>query len=205
MTNNLTAIFSTVLLLAATATTTAQPERYLPGLDYAVIDNPVPDRTPDKVEVTEFFWYGCPGCFAFEPQLADWIEKQNDDVLCLRLPAIWDDWREVHARAFYTASSLGVLEDLHPVIFDVMHRKGNRLRNEEELRQLFGEHGVSETDFTRVYHSFTVSSEINRAKTLASSLGVRSTPSMIVNGKYIVTLSHQTLDIVDFLVQKELM
>ena len=181
----------------------AQPERFLPGRDFTVIENPLPDRTPDAIEVTEYFWYGCPGCFQFEPQLADWIEKQDESVICLRLPAIWDDWREVHARAYYVARSLGVLEDMHLIIFDAMHLQDNRLRNEEELKQLFTEHGTNEADFNKAYNSFTVNSEINRARNQAIQAGARSTPSLIVNGKYLVALSQETLDIVDFLVSKE--
>lgn len=181
----------------------AQPERFLPGRDFTVIENPLPDRTPDAIEVTEYFWYGCPGCFQFEPQLANWIEQQDESVVCLRLPAIWDDWREVHARAYYTARSLGVLEDMHLKIFDAMHLLGNRLRDEEELKQLFTEHGINEDEFSKAYNSFTVNSEINRAKNQAIQAGARSTPSLIVNGKYLVSLSGETLDIVDFLVNKE--
>ena len=192
-------------MLAISFTSTAQPERYLPGRDYTLIANPVPDRTPDVVEVTEYFWYGCPGCFAFEPLLAQWIEQQNDDVLCLRLPAMWDDWREVHARAYYTADALGVLGNMHGKLFDAMHLQGNRLRNETELQQLFADNGVSDADFSKTYNSFTVNSQVNRARNLAIQYGALSTPSLVVNGKYLVTLSLQTLDIVDFLVQKELM
>ncbi|MDG2176015.1 MAG: thiol:disulfide interchange protein DsbA/DsbL [Gammaproteobacteria bacterium] len=181
----------------------AQPDRFLPGRDFTVIENPLPDRTPDAIEVTAYFWYGCPGCFQFEPQLANWIEKQDESVICLRLPAIWDDWREVHARAYYVARSLGALVDMHMKIFNAMHLQDNRLRDKEELKQLFAEHGTNEADFNKAYNSFTVNSEINRAKNQAIQAGARSTPSLIVNGKYLVALSQETLDIVDFLVNKE--
>ena len=185
--------------------TNAQPERYLAGRDYTLVENPAPDRTPDVVEVTEYFWYGCPGCFQFEPRLAHWIEQQNEDVVCLRLPAIWDDWREVHARAYYTAQSLDMLDAMHNKLFDAMHVDGNRLRNATELQALFRENGVSDADFSRTYNSFSVNTAINRAKNQAIAYGARSTPSLIVNGKYLVSLSANTLDIVDFLVAKELM
>ena len=200
---NLRKIPLTLSLLLISALSLAQPERYLAGRDYTVINNPPPNRTPDIVEVTEYFWYGCPGCYAFEPLLADWIENQNDEVVCLRLPAIWDDWREVHARAYYTADALGVLNDMHLKLFDAMHLQGNRLRDEVEHANLFSDNGISEADFSKAYNSFTVNSQINRAKNLAIQYDVRSTPSLIVNGKYLVTLSQQTLDIVDFLVNKE--
>lgn len=198
-----TRFLGTILLLSLAALAHAQPERYLPGRDYTVIDNPVPDRTPDVVEVTEYFWYGCPGCFQFEPQLTDWIARQDDTVQCLRLPAIWDAWHEVHARAYYVAGALGVLDDMHHKLFDAMHREGNRLRDEDELMALFAKNGVSETDFRRTYNSFTVNTEINRARNLAIQVGARSTPSLIVNGKYLVRLSRNTLDVVDFLAAKE--
>ena len=183
----------------------AQPERFIAGRDYTIIQNPLPDRTPDVVEVIEYFWYGCPGCFQFEPQLAEWIEKQDDNVQCLRLPAIWDDWREVHARAYYIARSLDALDQMHDVIFNAMHLKGNRLRNEQELGDLFEDNGIKREEFARTYNSFTVNTAINRAKTTAIQAGARSTPSLIVNGKYLVSLSSNTLDIVDYLVQKELL
>lgn len=194
----------TSCLLSLASGLLAQPDRYIAGRDYTVITNPLPDRTPDVVEVTEFFWYGCPGCFAFESQLNQWINAQEDNVMCERLPAVWSDWHEVHARAYYTARSLDVLDPMHDILFNSMHLEGKRLRDEKELGDLFVANGIAKEDFTRVYNSFTVNTEINRAKSLALQAAARSTPSMIVNGKYLVTLSRDTLDIVDFLVQKEL-
>ena len=198
-------VFLASCLLSLASASLAQPERFIPGKDYTLLENPLTDRTPDVVEVVEYFWYGCPGCYQFESSLSQWIEKQDDNVLCLRLPAIWDDWREVHARAYYTASTLGMLEQMHDVIFTAMHVQGNRLRNESELEDLFAEQGINRSDFTRAYNSFAVNTEIKRARSTAVQAGAINTPSIIVNGKYLVSYSRNTLDIVDFLVQKELL
>ena len=162
---------------------------------------------PDKVEVAEVFWYGCPHCYNFDPVLNEWKQSLADDVSFVRIPVIWSPTHEFHARAFYTAEALGKLDQIHPAFFRAIHIDNNPLTTEEAVRELFEEFGVSGEEFERSFNSFAVSSKLNRARTLTRNYQVRSVPIMIVNGKYATSSQLRTfddvLDVVDELVTRE--
>lgn len=196
----LSAIFVFLSLAAS-----AQPERYIAGTDYLVVENPGRTTNTDVIEVTEYFSYGCPGCFLFEPILSDWIADLPDDVQCRRLPAIWSESYTLLAQTYYTAEHLGILGQIHEPLFNAIHVEGKRLEKDEDLATLFSTYGVSEESFTRAFNSFNVNTRLNQARQEARHYGsqLRGTPSLIINGKYIVTLSQDTLDIANFLIGKE--
>lgn len=162
---------------------------------------------PEKIEVAEVFWYGCPHCYNFDPTLNDWKQNLADDVSFVRIPVIWSPTHEFHARAFYTAEALGKLDEIHPAFFRAIHIENNPLTTEDAVRELFEEFGVSGEEFERSFNSFAVSSKLNRARTLTLNYQVRSVPVMIVNGKYATSSQLQTfddvMDVVDELVTRE--
>lgn len=200
MTHCRTLFLLTLLLLPALAQ--AQSATYQAGRDYSLIDSPPPDRTPDIIEVTEYFWYGCPGCYVFDPVLEDWKTGLPEHVAFNRLPALWSDWHEVHARAYYIALQMDRLDTLHPALFHAMHRDGLKLRDRAELRDLFVSHGVEGDAFDAAYDAFGTDTHINRARQLARQYALRSTPSLVVDGKYRVPASNQATDIVEYLIAR---
>lgn len=139
---------------------------------------------PDKIEVAEVFWYGCPHCYDFDPIIDQWKADLAPDVSFIRIPVIWNPTNQLHARVMYTAEALGKLPEIHPAVFKAMHQEGNTLTKEEDLVELFAKHGVSEEEFREAYNSFAVSSSVKRAENLTRRYGVRSVPVIIVNGKY---------------------
>ncbi len=199
-----------LLLLAPLAfNVMAQPEKYVAGTHYQVLDTPVRTGDAEKIEVLEVFWYGCGHCFSFEPLVEDWHAKAPDDVDFQLLPAVWNPLMKVHAQAFYTAQSLGVLDKLHTAIFSAINVERNRLQNERQLATLFAKHGVSEDDFSEAFNSFSVRTRVNQLDRRMRDYQIQSTPNMVVNGKYLVTTNQsvptqqEMLNVVDFLVQKE--
>src|SRR5690606_16440285 len=150
------------------------------------------------------FWYGCPGCYQFDPLIEHWKLTLSANVAFSRLPVLWSDWHEIHARAYYTARRLDLMEHMHSALFHTIHRESMAWRGEAELQDVFVAHGVSAGDFTQTYNSFGVTSSINRARNMARQYGLRTAPSLVVNGKYLVAASNEALDIVDFLIAKEL-
>jgi thiol-disulfide isomerase/thioredoxin len=122
------------------------------GQDYAVINPAVELPASDKVQVVELFWYGCPACYNMEPHLVEWLKTKPENVEFVRLPAIFNNpqWA-LHARAYYTAESLGVVEDFHAPFFHAMHRFGKRMDTPEALRAFFAEIGVSGEDFDKAF------------------------------------------------------
>jgi thiol:disulfide interchange protein DsbA len=157
------------------------------GKHYAVLTPAQPTSTsPGKVEVTEIFMFGCPGCFAFEPYIQVWLEQKADYVNFVRLPAQWSSHPEslMHARAYYTAEALGKLGGFEEDFFNEVHRKGNLLDTEAKLVTFFAAHGIDEAAFKSTFNSFAVNAKLKRAEELVGRYRVQSTPTVVVNGKY---------------------
>jgi thiol:disulfide interchange protein DsbA len=139
---------------------------------------------PDKIEIAEVFWYGCPHCFSFDPYLANWEKSLPDDVNFIRIPVMWNPTNQTHARVFYTAEALGKLDEMHESIFREMHEKNKTLTSEDDIRSLFENFDVSADEFNNTYRSFAVESKLKRARNLTERYKVRSVPLLIINGKY---------------------
>lgn len=181
---------------------------YEEGKHYTAIVPALRTTYPDKVEVAEFFWYGCSHCYTFEPMIGEWKKSLPDDVVFRGVPAIWRDGMELHARAYYTAEALGVLDTLHPVVFDAMNVDRKPLASQSEIRSLFTANGISAEDFDKTFKSFGVDSQVRKGISTGRSAKITGTPSMMVNGKYLVSTRGAgtqagMLEVVDFLVEKE--
>lgn len=202
-----TLVFLTLLPLAVSVF--AQPERYVAGTHYTELRNPVNTNDASKVEVLEVFWYGCSHCFRFEPLVNDYKANAPEYVDFKLFPAMWNQLMKIHAQVYYAAEALGKLDVLHEPIFNAINLEGNRLQNERQIGALFAEHGVSQDEFEAAFNSFAVRTKVNQAESRMSDYEIRSTPNMIVNGKYLVTTGanvptqQEMLDIVEFLVEKE--
>ena len=198
------------LLIAScvfTLSASAQVSRFVEGTHYTRLESPLRTADASKIEVIELFWYGCVGCYAFEPLISGWESVQPADVDHKRLPAVWDPITTIHAQAFYAAEALDSLGAVHGRFFDEFHQKRNRLHNEVVIREFFESCGISVTDFDRTFNSFAVRTKITQAANKLRDYGVAQTPTMYVNGKYIVTTAaggyQQMLDVVDYLVGLE--
>ncbi|SCZ64588.1 thiol:disulfide interchange protein DsbA/DsbL [Thiohalomonas denitrificans] len=165
-------------------------EDYAAGIDYERVSPPMTTKEPGKVEVHEFFWYGCPHCYRFEPHLQQWLEQKPDNVEFTRVPAIFNnpDW-ELHARAYYTAELLGALDRVHDPLFDAIHNQRKRLNTRDALRDFFAARGVEPDTFNKTFNSFAVESKIRRARDLTKRSGIDGVPAMVVDGEYRVSAS----------------
>lgn len=187
----------------------AQIDRYVAGTHYTELKNPVNTRDPSKVEVLEVFWYGCSHCFRFEPLITDYEANVPDYVDFGRFPAMWNALMKIHAQVYYTAEALDALPLLHEHIFNAINLEGNRLANERQIGELFAKYGISEDDFKSTFNSFSVRTKVNQAENRMQDYQIRSTPNMVVNGKYLISTGEnvrtqqEMLDVVKFLVEKE--
>ena len=181
---------------------------YVAGTDYDLITPPVPAVDPGKIGVAEFFWYGCSHCYTFEPLLQAWKKKLPKDVSLRAVPAVWQEKMELHAKAFYTAEVLGVLDTMHMVLFQAMDVDRKPLGSQAEIAALFAANGVSEADFNKTFTSFGVNSQVRQAVAMAKASQITGTPALVVNGKYHVSGRKSggqagMLKVVDFLIEKE--
>ncbi|HEX4974354.1 MAG TPA: thiol:disulfide interchange protein DsbA/DsbL [Pseudomonadales bacterium] len=184
-----------------------QAETFKEGVDYELASTPGRTDDPAKIEVREFFWYGCPHCYKFEPYIEKWLTTKADDVVFVRTPGVMNKAWEVHGKAFYAAKSLGILEQSHRKLFDAVHANP-QLKDQDQLAEFYTQFGVSAKDFNKTYESFGVTSEVRQADALARSYQLMGVPAIIVNGKYVtngrMSADHDRwLQIVDFLVEKE--
>ncbi|MEX2479349.1 MAG: thiol:disulfide interchange protein DsbA/DsbL [Gammaproteobacteria bacterium] len=194
-------------LLVSTAA--AADEEFRAGRHFDIIEPPAGTSVAeDKVEVVEMFWYGCPHCYQFEPEIAAWLETKADYIEFVRIPAVFAPNWEVHARAFYAAEQLGVLDKVHEPLFEALHRDRRKIFTVDELAAFYAEHGVSEKDFRAAYDSFDVDKKARRAAALTREYGIGGVPAVIVDGKYRSGTPQSgsyenLLKIVDFLAAKE--
>ena len=175
-------VFKIGLLVVLVLTSTLLKAQSEQG--YELISPAQPTQSTDKVEVLEFFWYGCPHCYTFEPVLDKWRKEQSGKINFVRVPAVFNKRWAKHAKAFYTAEVLGVSEQLHTEFFDAIQNKKQKLESENQLAEFFSAHGVDETKFREAYNSFMVDAKMRKAKSMGPRYGVVSVPTMVINGKY---------------------
>jgi thiol:disulfide interchange protein DsbA len=176
------------------------------GVEYRELSAPQPADAVGKIEIIEFFWYGCPHCYSFEPLVEPWVKKLPKDTQFRRVPAIFNDEWEQGARAYYALEAIGELQRLHKPLFDAVHT-GSRLKvgNEAALTEWLGKQGVDTTKFAAAYRSFSVEGKVKRAKQLTQAYKLEGVPAMAVNGRYVVITDNlksfdQMLAVSDYLI-----
>ena len=168
-----------------------------------------PTQSGDKIEVVEVFWYGCPHCYTLEPYIQNWLKTKADDVMFRRVPGILGRNWIPHARAFFTAEKLGVVEQIHTPLFTALHKDKKRIFTDAEVKRFFLDAtGVSEEEFDRIYNSREIDIKIRQAQIMQQKARLSGVPSIIVNGKYLTGAAKarnydNLLKVINQLVDKE--
>jgi thiol:disulfide interchange protein DsbA len=202
-------LFSIFLLIfSANQLVLAQtPIKVEEGFDYRVLPLTQPIDAKGKVEVIEFFWYGCPHCYEFEPELKGWIKRQNKDVVFKKVPIAFREELMPHSQLFYALEALGKGDTLNDKVMFAMHRENKRLLNENEIADWVAAQGVDRNAFLAAYRSFAVLSKARAANQLGNAYRIDGVPTVAVQGKYITSPSiagsrAKAVNIMDFLVNK---
>lgn len=206
-----TAIVSLLVLLAG-AVGSAQAQTPVAGTDYTEIPNgkPLEAAPAGVVVVEEYFNYICPACNAFEPVFVAWAAKLPEDVKLVHVPASFRQDFVQYAKAYYAAENLKVAEQSHAAVYAAIHRnrtlpaEGQR-PNEERIAEFYKDYGVDPAQFLAVMRSFAVDVKVRRAAEQMTRNRIPSTPSVVINGKYLVkgNTYQDMLRIADFLIEKE--
>lgn len=203
-------LLSLCLLLVAPVLGIAQGagEPYQAGKDYELISPALRTATDGKIEVLEFFWYGCSHCYNLEPMISQWKQGLGDDVQFRPSPAVWNEPMELQAKAFYAAEVLGVLDVVHMALFQAMNEERKRLGSADEIRAVFVANGVSPEDFDRAFNSFGVGSQARQAAARQRAAKIIKIPELVVAGKYRVSArfvgSHaNSLKVASYLIDRE--
>lgn len=156
-----------------------------PGTDYKALDKPVSTEAPaGKIEVVEFFWYSCPHCNSFEPQLEAWARQLPPDVVLKRVPIAFRDDFVPQQRLFYTLEAMGKLDELHRKVFLTIHGERQPINKQDTILAWAEKQGLDKTKFSELYNSFSVSSKARRAVQLQEAFKVEGVPALGIAGRY---------------------
>lgn len=175
--NTLFALFLSFVALSAGA---AKLEE---GFDYQRISPPQPTDVKGKVEVTEFFSYGCSHCANFEPVLAPWARQLPKDVVLRRVPVAFNESWLPFSNLYYTLEAMGEVERLHAAVFQAIHEQKINLADPKKQEEWLARKGIDVAKFRDISRSFGVQSQVNRAQQIHKAYNVRGVPSMTVDGR----------------------
>ena len=157
------------------------------GKDYVRLKNAQPIETGKKIEVIEFFSYGCPHCNDLEPILDAWLAKLPPDVQFRRVPVMFQQRWEGLAKVYYTLDAMGDETRLSPEVFKAIHTNGLPLYQDKAFFDWAAGQGLDRTKVAEVYGSFAVNSKFNRAKALAQAYNIQSVPTVVIDGKFVTS------------------
>ena len=157
------------------------------GTPYSLLSPPQPTEGGGKIEVIEFFWYGCPHCYAMEPTVNAWLKTAPKDVVFKRVPAYPSDSWGAMAVMYYTLEAMGLLDKYHDKVFDAIHKDKVNFANKAKRDEWLKANGIDPAKYAEVEKSFTVVTKVARARQMTQSYKVDSVPRFIVNGKYVTS------------------
>ena len=188
--HNIAAILGAIMLGACGL---AAAQANLKASDFQRLSPPRPVATGDRIEVIEFFYYGCPVCYEFQPHLSRWLVQGPDRVSIRRVPTLpsegsegLDGWVRF-ARLYYTLEALGQIARLHWPIYDNFHFDGVRLNDEKVMVEWVSKNGIDRDKFLAIYRSPAIQAKLDEVRKLLLAYDVRSVPSMVIDGKYLST------------------
>jgi len=178
------------------------------GEHYQVLDTPVQTGSPDKIQITEIFWYGCPHCYHFKPFVEKWEEGLPEDVEFVMLPAALGKSWTTHARAFYTVEALGGDKKVHDALFDALARDRKPLQTAEQLGAFLTDYGIDKDAFVKTFNSFGVNARMQQAQSKVRGARITGVPAMLIDGKYKTSPAmaggeEEAIEVVNFLIEKE--
>ena len=183
------------------------------GVNYVPVSPAQPTTVgPGQIEVIEFFWYGCPHCFAFEPYVDAWLKHKPANVVFKLIPAAWSggEHMDIDARAYYTAQALGLEPRIHNPLFNAIHvdNQYDLTQSQSALQAFFAKYGVSKQQFDATWNSFGVNLRMNQALQTLTRYGIQGVPTFVVNGKWMTGAGYQmppqqAVQCVEYLVQQE--
>jgi len=154
---------------------------------YTALQNALPVENPGKVEIAEFFWYGCIHCYNLEPALEAWLPKLPADAYFRRIPAVFNERWAHDATIYYAFEALGLLDKLHRPFFDAIHKDRLKTDNPAALGEWLTKNGLDPQKFSVTMKSFGVQSKTKRASQLTGASRIDGTPALMVQGRYTIS------------------
>ena len=186
--------------------TAAQAAPPVAGRDYQLLEPPRP-AARERIEVLEFFWYGCPVCYEAQPPISRWMQNAGPDVMLRRVPAVNAEGWEPFARAYYALESLDALGRLHWPLYDNHHFDGRRLDEEANLLAWVAANGIDPERFKAAWTSIDTRQKVEFARRMLGTYNVLGVPSFVVDGRYLTSARmaggvKEMMAVVEFLVER---
>ena len=177
------------------------------GRDYTVLLRPQPTESGKNIEVSEFFWYGCPHCYKLHPYIKAWLKGVPKDVSFRYVPAIFRSSWFPGAKTFYTLEVMGARGKLHDKIYYAIHIERIDLTKEELLFNWIAKQGIDRKKFVDIYNSFTVENQSSQSSRMSKNYGFKGVPALVVDGKYLTSgrmgsTPQETIRTLDELIKK---
>lgn len=179
-------VIRNLLVVAALLISGAAYSGVQQGRDFNVLSTPQP-TSGNKIEVLEFFFYGCGHCYHLHSSLVEWKKKIPKDVELTYVPAIFRESMKPMAQTFYALESMGKLGQLHDPLYRAWNVDGVKLFDLEQIADFVATKGVDHTKFKAAYKSFSMDGKVTRAEQMTRSYTISGTPTLIVAGKYVIT------------------
>ncbi|HKY02498.1 MAG TPA: thiol:disulfide interchange protein DsbA/DsbL [Burkholderiales bacterium] len=160
------------------------------GPAFVELKSPIPTDSPGKIEVVEYFWYGCPHCYALEPHLQKWVTQAPSDVVFKRIPAPANEVWKAASRTFYALEAMGLQAKLHKPLFDAVQLEHLRLNNAQQLDDWLSRQNVDVQKYRAMENSFAVESKIKRASQFFDMSQANGVPTIVVDGRYVVEMAN---------------
>ncbi len=177
------------------------------GREFVVLDPPQPVATGERIEIVEFFYYGCPICYEAQPHVARWLLKTGPAVALRRVPAVSSEGWEPFAKTYYALEAIGQLSRLHWPLYDNHHFDGKRLNELKNLLDWLTSNGVDQNKFLEALNAPETAAKVAGAQKMLESYNVRGVPTFVVDGKYATSARmangvKEMMDVVEHLVQR---
>jgi len=185
----------------------AQTKTPQEGLEFRAVNPPQSTDTPGKIEVLEFFWYGCPHCNALEPSLKEWVAKQPQDVAFRKVHVgLGPSW-VAHQQLFYALEAMGKSAEMNDRVFAAIHVENNPLDKPDRMADFVAKYGLDRKQFLETFESFAVKTRMRKAGTMAEAYRLDGVPAMAVNGRWFTSPSMaggtQVFRVLDTLIDRE--
>lgn len=154
--------------------------------DYSMLSPPQPTHSGNKIEVLEFFFYGCIHCYHLHPSLAKWEKTMPQDVSIDFVPVVFSQAWAPMAYTYYALKEMGKVKQLDDKLYDALNMDGLPLNDVNSIADFVSHYGIKRKEFIAYYKSFTVQADVERARQMVNDYQISGTPTLIVDGKYVV-------------------
>jgi len=177
------------VVLTASLLSTSAAFAFTEGKDFKALSKPMPVAVAGKQEVIEFFWYGCPHCYAVEPHVEAWAAKLPKDVNFRRVHVMWDGRNDMegHAKIFLALQALGLDGKHQQAVMKAVQTDRIELRNEAKLLEWVKSQGIDVAKFKAVYNGFSTNAQLKNLATMTRDYQIDGVPTFIVNGKWVTS------------------